>query len=306
MSEDLVMVRLRQLGLLGNGNGESELNADDEFLRYMRRKLSANEQRHSAPTSSDRNYSSSNINSTLQIRAGNSGVNHVNSISDREGEYEPTSDAIEPDESADCQKQQSSEPPDLTLTQAKGLLLSALASPISPPQQQQIVANLKAAALTNDDLLHHLPPSRLPELVEHNPLVAIELLLRILPVSSSIAQPNDGVAGSETIAYLDALGGMELSLPTIDVVNRLTIATTLPDEFLHTFIHNGIVSCGRIGDKYLQNRLVRLVCVFLQSLLRNKVLAVARLSVEIQAFCVEFSRIREAASLYRLLKAMEV
>jgi len=177
----------------------------------------------------------------------------------------------------------------------KNLLESAFKSALPNEQLTEISNELRNVKNTSGlrFCLDHLAA-----LTENNPIAAVDLLLKVL-VSSGV--------GSEyqMLEFLKALVNIPMSVHSMEVVNRLTNEVELPNEFIHMYISNCIQTCEAIQDKFHQNRLVRLLCVFLQSLIRNKVVNVSDLMVEMQAFCIEFSGIREAAALFRLMKSLD-
>ncbi|KAG2623451.1 hypothetical protein PVAP13_3KG061500 [Panicum virgatum] len=122
----------------------------------------------------------------------------------------------------------------------RDLIARALKGPLAPAQQERFIIEL-----ANDPKLVYycgMTPQKLPDLVEHNPLIAVEVLSKL------INSPD--ISG-----YFAGLVHMDMSLHSMEVVNRLTTAVDLPTEFVHEYITNCIQSCQNIKS-LIRNKII--------------------------------------------------
>ncbi|GBC06920.1 hypothetical protein RclHR1_07140007 [Rhizophagus clarus] len=179
------------------------------------------------------------------------------------------------------------------------LMDKALQGALTIPEEEFILGQFEK----NDKLVYQcdLVPEKFPDLVENNSRIAVEALLQLKSSPQvgkflkTLVTINDLERSQQS--SVDPVNRMRSSM---EVVNGLT-SFPLPPEFLHKYLTNCVRACEASQNRDTQDRQVRLICVFFQSLIRNNIVDVNRFFVEIPAFCLQFSRIREAADLYRLL-----
>ncbi|TNN08008.1 CCR4-NOT transcription complex subunit 11 isoform 6 [Schistosoma japonicum] len=172
------------------------------------------------------------------------------------------------------------------------LISAAMTSTLTQSQQQTIVQAIKE----NPNVVYNvgITSDILPNFINRNPVIAIEVLQLL-------------ISSPKRDEYLNALLKMEVTVQSIEVVNRLSTKIALPTEFIQNYISNCLSFCYSVHDKFYQMRHVRLVCVLLQSLIRNNILDIHNqdILIEVRTFCLEFTKAREATTLHRLILNME-
>jgi len=130
-------------------------------------------------------------------------------------------------------------------------------------------------------------PAKLPDLVIHNPTIAQALL---------ICMTNS----AEISKYLDVLTYMKLSITLLEVFHDILQKVDFPKEFILLFVKNCMDQCSASTEtKVLKNRMVRLVIVFLQNILKQKILDFEDISTSIKQFCMEHNTSKEAQDMLK-------
>ncbi len=123
------------------------------------------------------------------------------------------------------------------------IFASSFNTPLTPQQTQKLLHNVRFDLASVSDL--GLTPQKLTSLVETNEKVAMECLFQVA---------NE--PGSEDL--LTSLIYSNLTVRSMEVVNRLIHSNKLPEEFINKYISHSIAYCnGMRNNRSLQNRFVR-------------------------------------------------
>ena len=97
-------------------------------------------------------------------------------------------------------------------------------------------------------------------------------------------------------------------IPPLFICRYMSACAAIGDRSVQVWlvmqaVQHDNLCCPSFVARTLQSRIVRIVCELIRALADARVVNLGDLSAEIQAFCVEYSRVREAALLFRELKS---
>jgi len=211
----------------------------------------------------------------------------------------------------------------LSRKKLKEQLKNAVKDILSSEDSERVCETLKTLEEPKDPAKLGILPEHMCDLINQNSLIAVELVVYIANynLGTNKSEKTDkkieidkGTHQGNTVKeYLSVLvqdrdPNVDL-LKSLETINRLTCRVTLPDEFLHLYISNLIVTVERQrgeGKFAETRRTVRLVCIFIRSLISTNCLGVkagnSNIISEIQKFCVDFRDEAESVRLFRFIK----
>jgi len=133
------------------------------------------------------------------------------------------------------------------------------------------------------------------------------LLVPPPPSAAAPRSPTTTTSGDDAVA--PAPPALQIPPPPRRTAAAPAAAAVLPADCVALFISRCVSACDAAAaadNAFAQNRLARLVAVFLTALIRNRVIVAGDLLLaEVAAFATRFSRVRESAALFKAVKALE-
>ncbi|CAD8120498.1 unnamed protein product [Paramecium sonneborni] len=176
------------------------------------------------------------------------------------------------------------------LSQVKEIIQKACITGISDQEKRLLFDYLS----NEKDLLKNcgFTSQRLPIIIDKNNDIAHFLLIQICNL--------DGFE-----EFLEVFFQIEVTQNTLELFAHLYGKLKLPQEYITQYINYCIDFCNNIKEKQQQNKLVRFVSVFIQQMFKLKAFTIKDILTDLQAFCIEFSKVSDVSKLFKLVKGQE-
>ena len=168
-------------------------------------------------------------------------------------------------------------------------LEAAAAAPLFGPEQVALLEELRVSSGYLE--AGGVQPQQLPGLIENNPDVAARVLQQLCE------------AGIPTNRFYGIVCMMPISVRSLEVVSEVCAEAAPPEDFLCSYIWFALQACRALEDGGMRRRFVRLLCNFCRALMRARADVRGSMQAEVEAFCVEHSKVKEALQLYTCIKA---
>lgn len=152
-----------------------------------------------------------------------------------------------------------------------------------------------ALAEFDENTLQNLRQSEFEDLIMHNPGLASGVLLKFSQTKKRF---------KDALQYLLQ---MTMSAELIEVINRIATEDDreiLPTTFIYSFISKIIQACEVLQGSQ-QKRFARLISLFISNLMKQELVKMEDIFIEIQAFCISHSKLKETQALFRTLKSWD-
>ncbi len=210
--------------------------------------------------------------------------------------------------------QQSQKTGILSSEQFQKLFSKSLKQQLQPTQElSPLIKHLDVIDPSHPDAqtIIHFQPQALAEIVNVNPKLACELLIKLDTFKEYLEFPLDH--------YFSVLANMSTSLGPMETINLISVKQKqlkriiLPKQYVLDYIINCLSSIEKQSNNHEDNstiqRQVRLFCVFFQSLLRNDVITKPShpeeqeetLLLQVRQFAFHYTKLKEAQQLYSQL-----
>lgn len=153
-----------------------------------------------------------------------------------------------------------------------------------------------ASASVSQLVASGLTPTFYASVVEWNIVIAVKLLERLIDTPDDALYLNQLLCQSpQTPMHL---------LKCLRVVSDVSAGgSVLPSSFLSRFIYIAFHICSHLQERLAQQRVARLICVFLLGLVQRSIVKPTDdIVAEIQSFAVTWIRLKEAGDLFRALR----